>query len=170
MKVTRTQLVRIIKETVLNELVPGAIGGPGMGGGSVPAEKKGKRQKPIEQQASEYIGTSVPSYAARSLAQPIAEIIVGFTPAGFVVDAKDLTVALTDIYSSGGEEGYVDLGLAALGFVPGVGDGAKAASRALRTSAQGVSKVVGSGKKLSDASAEAYAEATVEELKNKDII
>lgn len=60
------------------------------------------------------------------------EIILGFTPAGVAIDAKDLTLAIKDIYSTGGSAGKLDATFATLGFIPGLGDALKGFFKMLR--------------------------------------
>ena len=56
---------------------------------------------------------------------PLGDIAMGFTPAGVVADVEDAGRAIRD-------RDLVGLGLAGIGFVPGVGDVAKGAGKAIR--------------------------------------
>jgi len=56
---------------------------------------------------------------------PVSDIAMGFTPAGVVADIEDTGRAIR-------ERDAIGLGLASLGFIPGVGDVAKGAGKALR--------------------------------------
>ena len=144
MKLSRKQLRMILlKEVLLKEAPPGIIGGPGMGGGTAPAEIEGEKVKPREQAQSEYMAHQIPD-AIKSLAPMLAEILIGFTPAGVAVDAKDLTVAVKDIITGDVSEGeaYANLGFAALGFLP-FGDVFKGVKKAfLKVPEEQVSDVI----------------------------
>lgn len=59
---------------------------------------------------------------------PVGDIAMGFTPAGVVADVEDAGRAIRD-------RDLVGLGLAGIGFVPGVGDVAKGAGKAIRRAA-----------------------------------
>lgn len=56
---------------------------------------------------------------------PIADVALGFTPAGLAADVQDASKAIRDRDALG-------LGLASLGFIPGVGDVAKGVAKAAR--------------------------------------
>lgn len=56
---------------------------------------------------------------------PVADIALGFTPAGVAADVQDASRAI-------GEGDLVGLGLAGVGMVPGVGDALKTVGKALR--------------------------------------
>ena len=125
---------------MLNEAPPGIIGGPGMGGGTAPAEIEGERVKPREQAQAEYMANQIPA-AVKTLSPMLAEILIGFTPAGVAIDAKDLTAAVKDIIVGDVPTGeaYANLGFAAIGFFP-FGDVFKGVRKAFKGNKRRVSK------------------------------
>jgi hypothetical protein len=53
----------------------------------------------------------------------VAEIIAGFyPPTAIPIDAKDLSIALSEVYVSGGDEGKMNTSFAVIGFIPILGD------------------------------------------------
>lgn len=114
MKIKKRDL-KLIVERYLNEMTPDIISP----GSDVDAARR----------QSEYMSKNM----TMGTVQAITEIIVGFTPAGVVIDVKDLTLALKKIYESGGDEGKIDVALAGIGFLPGAGDAfVKAFKRAFK--------------------------------------
>ena len=67
----------------------------------------------------------------QEMAQTVAEIMAGFTPAGTAIDIKDVYQALENDDMAG-------LAMAGFGFVPGFGDTAKALIKFKRSSPEGV--------------------------------
>ena len=119
MKLSKKQIQKIIRESLIFEAPPGIIGGPGMGGGTAAGEIESEPVKPAEQQQAEYMGGQIPD-VVKTLAPMVAELILGFTPAGVAIDAKDLTVAIKQIVTGEVEESeaYQNAGFAMLGFIP----------------------------------------------------
>lgn len=105
MKLTRRQLYKIIKESLLNELTYDIIGTPGIGGDA----RAASRQQDI-----------VDDY--HPAVRAIGTLMTDFSPAGFVLDIGRIALALEKIYKSGGDQGKIDLALAGAGFLPGAGD------------------------------------------------
>lgn len=105
MKLTRRQLDKIIKESLLNELTYDIIGTPGIGGDA----RAASRQQDI---VDEYH----PAVSA------LGTLLTDFSPMGFVLDVGRVALALEKIYKSGGDQGKIDLALAGAGFLPGAGD------------------------------------------------
>ena len=159
MKLSRNQLRKLIKESVLNEWGD-AISGPGMSAGG---------SHDTAAFVSKSMASSISPYVRKRLMVPITEIIIGFTPAGFVIDVKDIGSALGEMYKSGGSEGKINLALGALGIVPGAGDAMKAAVK-LRQSVKAAAKSVGNTKKMTDAVAKDLGNDIANDLKKEGII
>jgi hypothetical protein len=103
----------------------------------------------------------------------IGQVVGGFIPiVGQISDIRDAAAAVGDI-AKGKEGGWSNLGLAAVGFVPGVGDAAKAAIRGGTEAAAAVAKngdeaaaAIGAVKRNSD---EAAALAKVGDLRPEEV-
>lgn len=67
----------------------------------------------------------------QEMAQTVAEIMAGFTPAGPAIDIKDMYQALEN-------DDIAGLAMAGFGFVPGLGDTAKALIKFKRSAPEGV--------------------------------
>jgi hypothetical protein len=109
MKITRKQLRRIIKEELIREI---EINDPDFSSGSTPAQAWSRVDTPFQQW--------------------LVEILVGFTPAGIAIDARDITIAVNagDIFGTA---------LAGIGFIPLVGDIIAKPFKILYKSRQGAS-------------------------------
>jgi hypothetical protein len=106
----------------------GAAGGGGGGGG-------GDADAPVAAPSSEGIGSFVDGFVRGdfsgndSWSATAGQVVAGFIPiVGQIADVRDAAAAVGGIVS-GREGAWADLGLAALGFVPGIGDVAKGAVR-----------------------------------------
>ncbi len=103
MKLKRRDLNRLI-ESLLLEVTPDIIS-PGM-----------------DVEAAKRQSEDMSEFMTMGTVQALAEIIAGFTPAGVVIDVKDMASALKEVYESGGNEGKINTALAGIGFIPGAGD------------------------------------------------
>jgi hypothetical protein len=105
-----------------------ALGGGGGGGGG------GDADAPVTA-SSEGIGSFVDGFVRGDFAGNdswsalAGQVVAGFIPVvGQIADVRDAAAAVGGIVS-GRDGAWADLGLAALGFVPGIGDAAKGAVR-----------------------------------------
>lgn len=77
------------------------------------------------------------------------DIIASFIPGvGQVIDVKDLALAIEGVIKSKGDSSKIDVAVSMIGFIPVVGDVAKAANRMSKTAKTG-SKIYGVGGKIS---------------------
>ena len=122
MRITRRQLRQVIREELLRELVTDET----------------LNVDPQEKQSEESVASSrMLAVAASRLA---AEIALGFTPAGVLVDAGYLYDA---IVNKPDDKAY--LAMAMVGFIPGLGDLAKAARVGGKTSKAGIKLMKATG-------------------------
>ena len=122
MRITRRQLRQVIREELLRELVTDET----------------LNVDPQEKQSEESVASSrMLAVAASRLA---AEIALGFTPAGVLVDAGYLYDA---IVNKPDDKAY--LAMAMVGFIPGLGDLAKAARAGGKTSEAGIKLMKATG-------------------------
>jgi len=122
MRITRRQLRQVIREELLRELVTDET----------------LNVDPQEKQSEESVASSrILAAAASRLA---AEIALGFTPAGVLVDAGYLYDA---IVNKPDDKAY--LAMAMVGFIPGLGDLAKAARVGGKTSKAGIKLMKATG-------------------------
>jgi hypothetical protein len=127
MKLKRRDLNRLI-ESLLNEVGPGV--GMDPTGATMPQGMKRSEYKQLEDAS-----------ISKDMAILFAEIAVGFTPAGVVLDVRDISRATKIIIDSEGDDGKAEMSLAAAGlFLPGVGDAI----------AKGIRRILKKGKTAAD--------------------
>ena len=88
----------------------------------------------------------------KEIIKSLAEIGIGFTSAGWVIDAKDLAVAVDEF--DGDLKSFGGIGVAMFGFVPGLGDLVKTLFKIKKTE-----KVLDTGDELTSAANKAFDKA-----------
>lgn len=69
------------------------------------------------------------------------QIVIGVIPiVGQIADARDVAVGIHKIWTSGGKDGKLQTALALIGFIPLLGDGIKAARKAIKGEAKAAAK------------------------------
>jgi hypothetical protein len=170
MKITRRQLLRLIKEQVSAAHIPDD-GAAGFMKGQYPEHIKTANQKQqydtmksAERRAAKHGNDG----EYKKFLLPIAEVIGSFVPvASQLIAMKDMTLALKKVLMSGGDEGKIDTAVAAISFIPGMGTAASKAYRATVKVAKASQKTSGNVLKLTDSEAEEKAEEITAQLKKK---
>ena len=113
MKITKSNLKKIITEYFLNEITPEIIA-PGIGDAKRATVQAGGFRDDT--------GVMVLT----------AELIADFTPLGPAIDTAHLAIALKRVAETGGEDGKTGATFAAMGFIPGAGGVLKKLGTALK--------------------------------------